>query len=147
MTAKNSTAKAATVKDWTGNYNTVFAPAAELLAVSATVEVETLSVSTMLKQTSITGPDAKGFLASLVEIEAQAFAAMREWQKTQERKGQTDMEKYNQNRSFLAGFLAAAAQQATGAKRMPTIAFAKDMTKAVRPDAVKAGAAARKAAK
>lgn len=135
------------VKDWRGNYNTVFAPAAELLAGASTHPVWTVNVSTMLKQTHVAGTDAVEVVARLDEVEAQAVAAMRDWQKTQDRKEQTDMERFNQNRSFLSGYLAAVVQETTGVKKVPVVAFAKDMDKALRPDAMKAGAAARKASK
>lgn len=131
------------VKDWTGNYNTVFAPAAEYFATEGQ-KVETVAVKTMLKQSHVTGDGAAELVEALTTVEAEAKAALRDWQKTLDRKGQTDMEKYNQNRSFLAGFVAVAAQQHTGAKKRPTVAFAADMARAIRPDALKAGAAARK---
>lgn len=137
--------KADATKDWRGNYNTVFAPAAEAIAEGfAGVEVWTVSVSTMLRQTDIAGPNAKEFHGLLVAVEEAALAALRNWQKTQDRKDATDMEKYNANRSFLAGFLASVAQRQTGSKKMPCVAFAKDMDRALRPDALKAGAAAHK---
>jgi hypothetical protein len=132
-------------KDWRGNYNTVFAPGAELIASGSGVEVRTVNVSTMLKQTDLAGATAKDVVALLSEVEEQAVAALKTWQKTQDRKEQTDMEKYNQNRSFLSGYLGAVAQGITGAKKIPAVVFAKDMGKALRPEAQKAGAAARKA--
>jgi hypothetical protein len=132
-------------KDWQGNYNTVFAPAAELIAAGFPgVEVRTVNVSTMLRQTDVAGANAKEFLDLLVAIEAAALAAMKAWQKTLDRKDASDMEKFNQNRSFLAGYLASAARRMTGAKKMPVVAFAKDMDRALRADALKAGAAAHK---
>ena len=48
--------KADYVVSWRGNYNTAFAPAAELLATSTTL-VWTVNVSTMLKETHIAGPE------------------------------------------------------------------------------------------
>lgn len=132
-------------KDWRGNYNTVFAPAAERIAEGfGGVEVRTVSVSTMLKQTDIAGANAKEFLGLLVTIEEAALAHLKAWQKTLDRKDTSDMEKFNQNRSFLAGYLASAAQRMTGSKKMPCVAFAKDMDRALRPEALKAGAAAHK---
>lgn len=134
-------------KDWRGNYNTVLAPAAEQVAEGfAGVEVRTVIVSTMLKQTDIAGANAKEFLDLLVSIEDAALAHLKAWQKTLDRKDATDMEKFNQNRSFLAGYLASAAQRVTGSKKMPCVAFAKDMDKALRPEALTAGAAAHKQA-
>jgi hypothetical protein len=134
-------------KDWRGNYNTVFAPAAEAIAAGyAKVEVRTVNVSTMLRQTDIAGPLAKEFLDLLVAMEAAALAAMKTWQKTLDRRDATDMEKFNENRSFLAGYLASAAQRMTGSKKMPCVAFAKDMDRALRPEALTAGAKAEKAA-
>lgn len=132
------------VKAWPGNYNTVFAPAAELFA--GDLDVWTVNVTTMLKETHTAGPGAEELAASLATVEQEALAALRNWQKTLDRKGQTDMEKYNQNRSYLAGYLAVAAQQATGAKKRPSVAFAKDMERAIRTDALAAGTAARKEA-
>jgi hypothetical protein len=133
-------------KDWRGNYNTVFAPGAEVIASAVEgIEAWTVNVSTMLKQTHIAGPGASGVVASLGKTEAAAVAAMKTWQKTLDRKDASDMEKFNQNRSFLSGYLAAVAQEVTGRKTMPVVAFAKDMAKALRPDALKAGAAAAKA--
>lgn len=134
-------------KDWRGNYNTVFAPAAELIGASAGVEVRTVAVSVMLKQTEIAGDEAEQFGIMLAEFEQQALAAMKTWQKTLDRKDVTDMEKYNQNRSFLSGYLGAVAQALTpGAKKPPVVTFAKDMERALRAEALKAGVAARKAA-
>lgn len=131
-------------KDWRGNYNTVFAPAAELIAAGAGVEVRTVAVSTMLKQTEIAGDEAEQFAIMLAEFEAQALAAMKMWQRTLDRKDASDMEKYNQNRSFLSGFLGAVAQGLTGAKKTPVVTFARDMDHALRPEALRAGAASRK---
>jgi hypothetical protein len=132
-------------KEWRGNYNTIFAPAAELIATGSGVEVRTVNVSTMLKETHLAGPTATDVVAALTEAETKAQAALRTWQKTQDRKEQTDMEKFNQNRSFLSGYLGAVARSLTGAKKTPSVEFAKDMEKALRPDAMKAGVAAHKA--
>lgn len=125
-----------------GNYNTVYVPAALVLAEEfAGVEVWSEKMSTMLVNVHMAGPRAVDFLRHLESSVDAAQASLKAWQKTQDRDGMTDMEKFNRNRSFLAGYLAAT----TGAKKLPTIAFAKDMDKAVRLDSVKAGAAARKA--
>lgn len=125
-----------------GNYNTVWVPAALLLAdVADGIDAWSEKESAMLVHVRIAGPSADEFLRHLESSIESAQAGLRTWQKTQDRDGQTDMEKFNQNRSFLAGYLAAC----TGAKKLPTVAFAKDMGRAVRLDAVKAGAAARKA--
>ncbi|MCW2738873.1 hypothetical protein [Nocardioides sp.] len=130
-------------KEWRGNYNTVLAPAAEAIAAGYSgVEVRTVNVSTMLRQTDIAGPLATEFLDLLIAVEAAALAATKSWQKTLDRKDASDMEKYNQNRSFLAGYLGVAAQRLTGSKKTPAITFAKDMDKALRHEALKAGAAA-----
>lgn len=142
--AEDASFAADAIKDWRGNYNTVFAPAAELIAAQRKgVVARTESVSVMLKETHIAGVNSQDLLDELAALEEASTAALRAWQKTQDRKGLTDMEKFNQNRSFLAGYCAAA----TGSKKLPTIAFAKDMDKALRADAHAAGAAARKAAK
>ncbi|WP_205474463.1 hypothetical protein [Nocardioides sp. SYSU D00038] len=134
------------VRDWRGNYNTVFAPAAKMIATGTDgVDAWTVNVSTMLRQTHIAGPGAAGLSASLSETETQALAALKAWQKTLDRKEATDMEKFNQNRSFLAGYLGAVVREVTGAKKAPVVPFAKDMDRAIRPEALKAGAAARKA--
>lgn len=122
------------VVQWRGNYNTVFAPAAELFGRDAW----TVNVTAMLKETQIAGADAKEFAATLTQLEMDANAALRDWQKTQKRDGQSDMEKFNQNRSFLAGYCQQAARSKT------PVVFARDMEKALRPEARKAGSAARK---
>lgn len=135
------------IKEWRGNYNTVFAPAAEQMAEGLEGgEAWTVNVSAMLRQTHVTGTTAQDFATVLVDMEADALAALREWMKTLDRKDASDMEKFNQNRSFLSGYLAAVIQSFTGAKKMPVVPFAKDMKKALHPDALKAGAAARKSA-
>ncbi len=133
------------VRDWRGNYNTVLAPAAEMIAAGVDgLDVWTVNVSAMLKQTHIAGPGAAGLAASLGETEALALAALKTWMKTLDRKDATDMERYNQNRSFLSGYLGAVVQEVTDSKKTPVVPFAKDMDRALRTDALKAGAAARK---
>jgi hypothetical protein len=125
-----------------GNYNTVWVPAALVLADGFEgVDVWSEKVSTMLVNVHMAGPRAVVFLRHLEASVESAQTSLRAWQKTQDRDGQTEMQKYNANRSFLAGYLAAV----TGAKKLPVIAFAKDMERATVLDAVKAGVAARKA--
>lgn len=126
-----------------GNYNTVWVPMAQAMSGRGSV-VWTEKVSTMLVNVHAAGVEAEALVELLQDTEKAAQAALREWQKTQDRKGQTDMEKYNQNRSFLAGYGAAVAKRYTGSKSLPEIAFAKDMEKALRPEARKAGAKAAK---
>ncbi|MCB0908237.1 MAG: hypothetical protein KDB63_14075 [Nocardioidaceae bacterium] len=125
-----------------GNYNTVWVPVALLLAESHGIEARTEKVSVMLVNVHLAGDEAESLVALLNDTEVSATAALRAWQKTLDRKGQTDMEKYNQNRSFLAGYGAAVAQRLSGSKKLPVIAFARDMERALRADALKAGAAA-----
>ena len=125
-----------------GNYNTVYVPAALVLAEEfAGVEVWSEKVSGMLVNVHTAGPRAVEFLRLLESSVESAQGSLKTWQRMQERDGHTDMQKFNANRSYLAGYLAAV----SGAKKLPTIAFAKDMSKAVVLDAVKAGAVARKA--
>jgi hypothetical protein len=134
--------------DARGNYNTVFVPLAELLATDPRHAVRTWTEkeSVMLVHVHVVGAGSEQFLALLQQTETDAIEAMRTWMKTLDRKGLSDMEKYNQNRSFLAGYGAAVAKRISGSKAMPVITFARDMEKALRADALKAGHVAAKAA-
>ena len=129
-----------------GNYNTVWVPLAVLLADDPrfAVRVWTDKVSTMLVNVNIAGSGSEQFHDLLTGIEDGSLTALKAWQRTQDREGQTDMEKYNQNRSFLAGFGAGVAARLASSKKPPVVAFARDMEKADRPDARKAGVAAGK---
>lgn len=99
------------VYEWRGNYSIVFAPATvELAEAFRGVDVKTVNVSAVLRQSHLTGSSAvlDGFVTLLDEFQAQALKHLKEWQLTHraERKGLTDMQKFIQHRNVLASFTA-----------------------------------------
>lgn len=97
-------------RSWHGNYSIVMAPmVAELAAAySEDLKVEQKNVSAMLRHTYITGPrqTVLDFLVGLDVTAEQALAELKVWQKEHlaERRGLTDMQKYDQHRDFLRNF-------------------------------------------
>jgi hypothetical protein len=133
--AQPEEARTDATKEWKGNYNTVFVPFAEDVAVAfpgVTVWVE--NVSAMLRKTHVAGANAEEFVALLGTLEELAQANLRTWQKAKAsaRRDLTDMLKYNQNRAFLAGFGQGVAARVLGKKKVTgEVRFAKDMERAM----------------
>lgn len=139
-------APADAVKDWTGNFNTVLTPAADLLAAGfAGAETRPVSTPTPLKRIECAWATAKQFLVILGAVEEAALAALRTWRKTLYRRDETDMEKHNPNWSFMAGYLRSAVRRQTGARKAAMGTFATNMSKVLRLEALAAGVAAHKA--
>lgn len=115
-------------KDWCGNYGTVFVPFAEDVAADdLTLAHE--GVSPMLRCTHVDGLGAVAFVKLLGELETDALAALKTWQRANaaSRRGLTEMVKYNHHRAFLAGY----GQGVAGRKRSAAPRFAKDMDRAM----------------
>ena len=97
------------VREWTGNYSIVMVPFTHSVASGfGNLTVLQQNVSAMLRRTFIIGhkSDVEAFTTLLDSLSLQAMSALHRWQRehAEERRGLTDMEKYVQHRSFLAGF-------------------------------------------
>lgn len=96
-------------RDWHGNYSIVMVPFVYDVARGfGDLTVLHSDNSAMLRRTYVIGhkTDVEEFVTLIDSLALQAMSALRRWQKENaaSRKGMTDMQKYVQHRSFLAGF-------------------------------------------
>lgn len=97
------------VREWRGNYSIVMVPFVHDVALGfGNLTVLQSTSSAMLRRTYIIGTetDVNEFLVLIDSLALQVISALRRWQKenADERRWLTDMEKYVQHRSFIAGF-------------------------------------------
>lgn len=97
------------VREWHGNYSIVMVPFTGTLADGfGNLTVLQSTVSPMLRRTYIIGhkSDVKAFLLLLDSLHIQVMSALHRWQKDnrERRRFLTDMQKYVEHRSFIAGF-------------------------------------------
>lgn len=96
-------------RSWLGNYSIVMAPESENLAAAyGGIEASTVSHSAMLRVTTFTGREdvLEPFLSWLDDFAVKVMEELKIWQKEHrdERRGQTDMQKYLGNRKFISGY-------------------------------------------
>lgn len=97
------------VREWRGNYSIVMVPFVHDVALGfGNLTILQSTSSAMLRRTYIIGTetDVNEFCALIDSLALQVLSALRRWQKEHaaERRFLTDMEKYVQHRSFIAGF-------------------------------------------
>jgi hypothetical protein len=96
-------------REWHGNYSIVMVPFVNDVALGfGNLTVLQSTRSAMLRKTYIIGhkSDVEAFLVLIDSLALQVMSGLRRWQKEniESRRGLTDMEKYVQHRSFIAGF-------------------------------------------
>lgn len=96
-------------REWKGNYSMVWVPVTHRIALSlGHITVLQRNVSAVLRYTYLIGheSDVQRLEQLLDSVFIQATAALHRWQRghREERRWQTDMEKFVGNRSFLEGF-------------------------------------------
>lgn len=96
-------------RDWRGNYSIVMVPFVHDVAQGfGNLTILQSTASAMLRRTYIIGhkSDVERFTQLIDSLALQVLSALRRWQKehADERRHLTDMQKYIQHRSFIAGF-------------------------------------------
>lgn len=97
-------------RDWTGNYSIVMVPfVSEVARAFGNLTVlQSKNHNGMRRRTWIIGhkSDVEEFLRLIDSLAVQVMSALKRWQKEhrEERRWDTDMEKYTQNRSFISAF-------------------------------------------